>query len=72
MAIRKNYLRDAISKMDLATVAKKKSKEINKKVSKPDDFESVARRLECDDDKARFEASLGKIAKAKPVAKAKS
>ena len=32
-----------------------------------DDFESVARRLECDEDKARFEAKLGKIAKAKPT-----
>ena len=31
-----------------------------------DDFISVARRLECDEDKERFEAKLGKIAKAKP------
>lgn len=31
-----------------------------------DDFESVAKRLGCDDDKERFEAKLGKIAKAKP------
>ena len=31
-----------------------------------DDFLSVARRLECDEDKGRFEAKLGKIAKAKP------
>jgi hypothetical protein len=30
-----------------------------------DDFESVARRLECDQDKERFEKNLGKIAKAK-------
>lgn len=30
------------------------------------DFESVARRLGCDEDKDRFEAKLGKIAKAKP------
>jgi len=30
-----------------------------------DDFKSVARRLECDEDKARFEEKLGKIAKAK-------
>ena len=29
-------------------------------------FISVARRLECDEDKGRFEAKLGKIAKAKP------
>ena len=32
----------------------------------PDDFVSVARRLECDEDKGRFEEKLGKIAKAKP------
>ncbi|MDB6098455.1 MAG: hypothetical protein JWN58_1158 [Gammaproteobacteria bacterium] len=31
-----------------------------------DDFESVAKRLECDEDKGRFEAKLGKIARAKP------
>jgi hypothetical protein len=30
-----------------------------------DGFMSVAKRLECDDDKARFEAKLGKLAKAK-------
>jgi hypothetical protein len=28
-----------------------------------DDFKSVAKALGCDDDKARFEAKLGKIAK---------
>ncbi len=33
-----------------------------------DDFKSVAKRLECDEDKDRFEAKLGKIAKAKPAA----
>jgi hypothetical protein len=33
--------------------------------AKPDDFVSVARRLECDEDKRRFEAKLAKIAKAK-------
>jgi len=27
-------------------------------------FEAVAKRLECDDDKARFETKLGKLAKA--------
>jgi hypothetical protein len=32
----------------------------------PDDFVSVARRLEADEDKERFEKVLGKIAKAKP------
>ena len=31
-----------------------------------DSFEAVAKRLECDDDKARFEAKLGKLAKAAP------
>jgi hypothetical protein len=31
-----------------------------------DDFKSVAKRLECDEDKGRFEAKLGKLAKAKP------
>lgn len=39
--------------------------------SKRDDFESVAKRLECDEDKGRFEKNLGKIAKAKPVEKQK-
>ncbi len=39
-----------------------------KKSKKPkaDDFKSVAKRLECDEDKAAFEKKLGKIAKAKP------
>ncbi len=36
--------------------------------SRADDFVSVARRLECDEDKGRFEAKLGKIAQAKPNA----
>ena len=31
-----------------------------------DDFVSVARRLECDEDKATFEEKLGKIAKTPP------
>ncbi|HVW74437.1 MAG TPA: hypothetical protein VHC39_12410 [Rhizomicrobium sp.] len=38
-----------------------------KKPKRDDSFESVAKRLECDDDKARFEAKLGKLAKAKPA-----
>jgi hypothetical protein len=33
----------------------------------PTDFESVVRRLGCDEDKERFEKKLGKIAKAKPA-----
>ena len=38
-----------------------------KKAKPAQDFKSVAKRLECDEDKATFEAKLGKIAKAKPV-----
>jgi hypothetical protein len=30
-------------------------------------LETVAKALGCDDDKARFEAKLGKLAKAKPA-----
>lgn len=42
-------------------ISKKKTK------PKPDgDFESVAKRLGADEDKARFEAKLGKVTKAKP------
>ena len=33
-----------------------------------DDFESVAKRLECDEDQGRFEKKLGKLARAKPKA----
>jgi hypothetical protein len=44
-----------------------KSKHPSKKTRQGDDsFKSVAKRLECDEDKGRFEAKLGKIAKAKP------
>jgi hypothetical protein len=39
-------------------------KKTAKPEKKPDDFESVARRLECDEDKGRFEKKLGKIARA--------
>jgi hypothetical protein len=38
----------------------------------PDDFASVAKRLQCDEDQDRFEKALGKIAKAKPAAEAKA
>jgi hypothetical protein len=38
---------------------------------KSDDFKSVARRLECDEDRERFEKKLGKIAKATPKPKPK-
>jgi hypothetical protein len=36
-----------------------------------DTFEEVARRLECDDDKERFEARFGALAKSKPAPKKK-
>jgi hypothetical protein len=36
-----------------------------------DDFIAVARRIGTDEDKATFEAKLGKIAKAKPPSSAK-
>ena len=40
-----------------------------KRGEKPaDDFESVARRLGCDENKERFEAKLGKLARAKAAA----
>jgi hypothetical protein len=38
-------------------------------VADKDSFEAVAKRLECDEDKARFEAKLGKLAKAALKAK---
>ena len=55
----------------LKTEAKKQQKNLkarrrSTKVPLTDDFESVARRLGADEDKASFEAKLGKIAKAKP------
>ncbi len=34
-----------------------------------DSFETVAKHLECDEDKGRFKANLGNIARAKPSAK---
>ena len=48
-------------------MARKREKEQAKrgKRSIPDDFESVARRLGADEDKARFEEQLGKIARAR-------
>lgn len=53
---------------DPSPMASKSSSEKTKSQGK-DDFKSVAKRLECDDDKARFEAKLGKLAKAKPSSK---
>jgi len=49
-------------------MAQKPPKTARTQHTKGDDFKSVAKRLECDDDKARFEAKLGKLAKAKPPA----
>jgi hypothetical protein len=46
----------------------RKKASASKAQSRPDDFVSVARRLECDEDKKRFEAKLGKIARAKGAA----
>lgn len=40
--------------------------------SQADDFKSVAKRLQCDEDKERFEAKLGKLAKAKDRAAPKA
>jgi hypothetical protein len=44
-------------------MATKKQKE--PPLNLPNDFESVARRLGCDDNKDRFEKKLGKIGRAK-------
>ncbi len=47
-------------------MGKSSKKKPKKKTERPpDDFASVAHRLECDEDKERFEAKLGKIAEAK-------
>jgi hypothetical protein len=48
-------------------MARKDSKKIKRNPSRnANNFESVAKRLGCDEDKARLEAKLGKIARAKP------
>ena len=44
--------------------AKARSKKDKGPTRQKDDFVSVARRLECDEDKGRFEANLRRIAKA--------
>ena len=55
------------------TTSKKSQSTMPKQLKQPqkaaDDFAAVAKRLECDEDKARFEAKLGKLAKAKPSTK---
>ena len=48
-----------------------KGKKTKPRPEKKDDFVSVARRLECDDDKGRFEKKLGKIARATGSAQTK-
>ena len=54
-------------------MAKVRKVEATKRTTKPssqrdpaDDFIATARRLECDEDKGRFEEKLGKIAAVKP------
>jgi hypothetical protein len=47
----------------------KKPSPPTRKSPNPDDFASVAKRLECDEDKAVFEKKLGKIAKTKIITK---
>jgi hypothetical protein len=49
-----------------ATSKKAKSQ---KPTSTDDSFEAVARRLECDEDRGRFEEKLGNIVKTKPANK---
>jgi len=50
----------------LTAGARKGVKKTRAASSEPDDFVSVARRLECDEDKSRFEEALRKIVRAKP------
>jgi hypothetical protein len=50
-----------------ARAVSRKSQSVSKAApKKSDDFESVARRLECDPDLKKFDAQLQKIARAKP------
>jgi hypothetical protein len=46
-------------------LAKRTTKRPQRRAKSPPDFIAVARSLECDEDKGRFEAQLAKIAKAK-------
>ena len=59
--------REKVKQSGKATVRKPVSPKA--RPAQPDDFVSVARRHEADEDKARFEKALGKIARAKPGAK---
>jgi hypothetical protein len=51
----------------MQTRIKKPAARLPQNAVAPDDFKSVARRLGADEDKARFEKKLGKIAKLKPA-----
>jgi hypothetical protein len=53
-------------------MAKRDSVKQRTQPRRSDDFKSVAKRLECDEDKERFEAKLGKLAKAKKPAMPKT
>lgn len=53
---------------DLVVRASMKKKKPQQRASK-DTFENVAKRLDCDEDRARFEKKLGKIAKAPTLTK---
>ena len=53
-------------------MARKQTSVPKKSQTASDDFKSVAKRLECDEDKGRFEAKLGQLAKAKPKPAAKA
>ncbi len=54
------------SQKKLGDATKKSPRASKSKRRLSDDFVSVARRLEADEDKATFEAKLAKIVKAKP------
>jgi hypothetical protein len=56
----------------MQTRSKKPTTRLQGATLKGDDFVTVARRLEANEDKAKFEAMLGKIARGKPAPKALS
>ena len=53
--------------LDMKKQTKASPKVTTKKLSDPDDFVFVARRLGADESRERFEKNLGKISKAKPT-----
>lgn len=61
MARSNKHKAESVHKVHKSAGAKAKRKQTRP----PDDFVSVARRLGADEDKAKFEAKLAKIAKAK-------